>query len=313
MPNFTAPTLIADVQTAGEIRQDLNAIQTALIQIQNALPSVSGASVGQSNLTWVERALVPDGMIGVDSFFPSFSTDMDSLVVEHRQEGDFSSCVISGLYHQTQETFEKAFSDIITGDGTFPVVFAAKSMGYPSLAMKVLVEDTDNDYDLLLYRMDVTRSGSTWLVQNLRREATVLLDRGAFAATFDADFPLAFGLQGAIGTGAGQREAGVIAPWDCEVVGAYLRLGTAPTETDGLEIEIRRGEGTDAESVCSGAALWSAGDGGTVMELSANTPQTQVSAGEWLHAHVTVGEAVSVAADLYVTVLVRRIWHPIYR
>jgi outer membrane lipoprotein SlyB len=313
MPNFTAPTLIGNVSTAGEIRQDLNTIQTALINIQNAIPSVGGSGGGSANLTAIERILTPDGMIGVNSFVPTFSTDFDSIVVSNNQEGDVSSCMIFGLYHQTTESFEREFSDFIVSDGTYPCVLGVKSLGYPSLSVKCLIEDTDQDIDLVLYRFDVVRSGSVFVVRNLRRQATVLIDRGSFAAVFDQDIPLVFGMQGSIGAGAGWREAGVVAPWDLEVAGAYARLGTAPTQTDGIEIEIRRAEGTDAESVLATSAVWSNGQSGDVVQLSPNSPMTQVSAGEFMRVFVTVGEAAPVAADLYVTLLCRRIYHGIYR
>jgi len=317
MPNFTAPDLVTDLsitQYRSQLNENFRLIEAALVQIQNAIPSISGASVGQSNLTWIERALLPEGMIGVDSFFPSFSTDQDTLIVEHRQDGGYSSCVIGGLYHQTQEIFERAFGDIIVSDGTWPVVLAVKSNGYPSLEMQVVVEDTDNDYDLPLYRMDVTRAGSVWAVRNLRRVADLILDQGLGTRVLDADVPLAFGFKGQLGTGTGQRACGVIAPWDMEISGGYARLETAPTQTDGIEIEFRRGEpGTDAENVFTGAAAWTNGQSGDVVHLSANSPMTKVSAGEFIYAHVTVGEAVAVASDLFVTILARRIWHPIYR
>lgn len=316
MSTFTAPTLITDLsptQYRSQLNQNFEAIQSALIDLQNVVGGVSGSSVPASNLTAIDRMLLPSGMVGVDSFYPTFSTDHDEIVVENLQSGGISSCVLNGLFHQTDEEFSKSFSDIITGDGTFPVILGVKSAGYPNITLKVLVEDTDNDVDLVLYRMDVTRSGSTWLVQRLRREATVISDHGSFSDVFDADVPLAFGLQGAIGAGEGPREAGVVAPWDLEVSGAWFRLGAAPTETDGLEVEVRRGEGTDAESVLVGAASWSASQAGDSVTVLASSPRAQVSAGEFLRVWVTVGEALPVAADLYVTLLVRRIYHQIYR
>ena len=316
MPTFNAPTLIVDLSTTqyrSQLNQNFERIQAALIDIQNALGGVTGAAVPASNLTAIDRFLIPDGMLGSDSFFPTFSTDQDSLIVNHLQDGGFSSCVMNGLFHQTDEEFEKDFADIITSDGTYPVILGVRSAGYPNLTMRVLIEDTDNDVDLVLYRMDVTRTGSAWLVQNLRRAATVLLDRGSFSDVYDADLPLPFGLQGLVGIGQGPREAGVVAPWDLEVSGAWFRLGTAPSQTDGLEVEVRRGEGTDSESVLSGAASWSAAQAGDSVEVLAATPRVQVSAGEFLRVWVTVAEAIAIASDLYCTLLVRRLRHPIYR
>lgn len=317
MPLFTAPDGVSDPLPTGNVRPALDEkftlIGDALVDIQNALPSVSGAGGGSANLTAMERFLLPDGIIGVDSFFPTFGTDQESVIVNHRQDGGISSCVINGLYHQTTTASETEFSSIITSDGTYTVVLAVKSTGYPSLSIKVLVEDTDNDYDLLLYRMDVTRSGSAFHVTNLRRYAEVILDQGSFAATFDADVPLAFSLLGGMGSGVGSREAGVIAPWDLEVVGAFLRLGTAPTETDGFEVEIRRGTGTDAENVLADPVNWGSGESGDVVEVSGNTPRSQVEAGEWLYVYVTVAEVAPISADLAVTLLVRRVWHGVYR
>lgn len=317
MPLFSAPEGVGDPLPTGNVRSALDEkftlIGDALVDIQNAIPSVSGAGGGSANLTAVERFLLPDGILGVDSFFPTFGTDHESLIVNHRQDGGISSCVLGGLYHQTTTASETEFSSIIASDGTWPVVLAVKSTGYPSLSIKVLVEDTDNDYDLLIYRMDVVKSGSSWHVMNLRRYAEVILDQGSFAAAFDADVPISFTLAGGIGAGVGAREAGVIAPWNLEVVGAFLRLGTAPTETDGVEIEIRRGIGTDAESVLASAATWGIGESGDVVEGAANTPRTIVEAGEWLYPYVTVAEVAPVSADLSVTLLVRRVWHGVYR
>lgn len=317
MPIYTAPEGVGDPLPEGNVRSALNEkfdlIGDALVDIQNAIPSVTGAAGGSANLTAVERFLLPDGIIGVDSFFPTFGTDQESLIVNHRQNGGISSCVINGLYHQTTTASETDWSTVIASDGTYPVVLAVKSTGYPSLSIKVLVEDTDNDYDLLLYRMDVTRAGTAFHVTNLRRYAEVILDQGSFAATFDADVPLTFLLPGGIGAGVGVRQYGVIAPWDLEVAGAFMRLGTAPTETDGVEIEIRRGEGTDAESVLASAGTWGNGESGDVVEVAANTPRTIVEAGEWLYVYVTVAEVAPISADLAVTLLVRRVWHGVYR
>lgn len=313
---FSPPDLDTDFSTTGvksKLEGNFTAIEQALVDIANELPFVQGSQVGASNLTWVERSLRPEGVVGHESFVTFFGTDQDRLEILHLESGDVSSCVIANNYHETSTAFEQLFSTIITSDGTYTVIFGVNSAGAPSLAMQIAVEDTDNAINLPIWRFEVTRSGSNWTVTGLRRACEVLMDRGAFTRAYAADWPFIFELKGTIGTGVGPRACGFVAPWDLEVRGAYLRLGTAPTQTDGVEVEIRRGTDTDQESVLASSAAWSFGQAGVIDQLSALSPPAQVRAGEWVHVHVTVAEASAVAADLSVTLLTRRLSHAIYR
>jgi hypothetical protein len=316
--SFNPPNLDTDFSGTGvksKLEGNFTSIEQALIDISNELPSIQGSQVGASNLTWVERALRPEGVVGHDSFVAFFGTDQDRLTILHLQEGDVSSCVIASNYHETSSSFSELFSTIIPIDGTYTVLFGVDSTGAPSMNMRIVVEDTDNDLDLPIWAFEVTRSGSNWTVTGLRRRCEVLMDRGAFTRAYAADWPFVFELKGTIGTGTGRRACGFIAPWDLEVRGAYLRLQTSPTQTDGVEIEIRANTDNDTteENVLSGAAEFHFGQNGVVDQLSALSPPAQVRAGSWVYAHVTVAEGSAVASDLSVTVLTRRLSHVIYR
>ena len=141
--SFTAPDLITGLSTSAfrtQLNSNFTAIENAFIQIQNELPAIIGNQSFAANLTWVERAIRSEGVIGSDAFAVSFNTDTDTFNISHNSPGGYSSCVISSRYHHTNTSYSKTLSDLCTGDGTYTLIFGIKTLGAPLLERKLLVE-----------------------------------------------------------------------------------------------------------------------------------------------------------------------------
>jgi hypothetical protein len=312
---FTAPTLVTSLSTSAyrtQLNANFLALQNALYQLQNELPAIIGNQSFVANLTWVERAIRADGVIGTDAFEIAFNTDGDTFEIQHNAPGGYSSCVISSRYHHTNTAYTKALSELCTGDGSYTLVFGLKTIGAPQIEQKLLVEDTDQDIDIVIWRFDCTRSGSTYTVSNLRRMCDMLMSKEAFLNTFDFYHPLTWTYTGTLPTTVGDFGTGIIVPWDCEVEGAYMHLATEPDQTDGITVDLYTGSGTDTASILDAPASWGRGESGVVKTCSPLAENTQLTAGTFIQPYlVTVESGEGTAANLSITLLLRKIYHTI--
>lgn len=311
--SYVAPTLTTVLDSTGyrsEMDSNFSLIQQALIDIQNAIPSFGGR-VTAGMLTLVDTLGVPSGVVGTDSFVPGFSTDSDAVDVFHNAPGGISSCVIGSRYHEYSTAWSKNLSEVVLSDGTYEVALGARSLGSPAMELLLELEDTDKSQELTFFSMDVTRSGSSYSVANLRRVAPVLASRDSFTKVFEFHYPLTFHVAGALPTVAGDVPVGVVVPWDARVESAWFRLATAPDNTDGVTVELRDAADTDGSNVLASAATWSAGEDGRAVQVAGNGEPTIVAAGTFLRLWIAVPDGSGVAADLSCTVLLRRIYHDI--
>lgn len=311
---FSAPDLITDLSTTA-YRAQLNAnflkIENALIEIQNELPLVAPIAFA-ANLSWIEKAIRSGGVIGRDSFVVSFSTD-DELVITHDLPDGYSAAVINNRFHQTDAVFTKALSDVCTIDGDYTLIFGLKSLGAPTTEMRLVVEDTDQDIDLPVWRFNVTRASDVYLVSNLHRVCDIVMSRQGFEDLHDFPHPLSWSYAGALPTSEGEFSTGFVVPWDCEVEGAYMRLATGPHHTDGLTVDLYvGGPGTDAISVLSAPASWSATDDGVVVTCSPVSERVQVLAGGFIYPYLVLADDSGTAANLSITLLLKRVYHTLY-
>lgn len=328
---FEPPTLVTDLDTKKyrtQLNENFIAIQEAFEDLVALLPSslsdAQAASVTRlealmeglptsSNVTIVEKILKGDGVVGVDSFVPSFNASAFSIA--HSSPSGFSAAVINGKYHQTEEAFSKNFADMSLSSGVTTCIFGVSSEGAPLLEMD-FVKESLADFGLEVFEVDVYKSGSTYAVVEVRLVADVVIDQDAFDKALRQELPISFSWPGQLPSTEGRLGTGILVPWGCEVLGGYARLETAPEQTDGVEVEFRAGEDTDAENIFTAAASWGPADARVTRTMSALSNKKQLAAGALVYPYLTVAENALTdypprAADLSLTVIVRRLYQSI--
>lgn len=318
---FKAPTLIKTLGTSGfkaKIETNFEDIEDALVAVQNELPLVtSGSQV--SNLAAIERMVRESGVFGTDSFVPQFTPD-DTVKINHDIPGGKSACVIGGRYHETDEDFEPALSEVLPAiDGDYVLNLGARTLGSPLMKLLLEVDATDNDQDLTFWQFEVNRASSIFTVTNLRRIAKVLISRASWIQAFEFEHPLSYQYKGSLPKNGGPLETGIIIPWDCEITGGWARLRIPPvahTEQVEVSVDFLVGDGTDALPIFAEAAEWGPDDGGVVRQLVQFSQPQQLAAGTYVFPEVVMSEVETTdfeaqAADLTAVILLRRIYHEI--
>lgn len=321
MPTFTAPALHTTIDRAiyeSQLNSNFSKINTAFISLQNIIPTIAGAGLQPSNLLWVERAILPDGVLGTDGFTPVFtmSTDGDtlSLDVTHPGEAATSAAIMQSVYHRatTVKTVDLT-SLTTTSDETIEISIGLLSAGAPSLEIVVGENVTDFDSDLILYTFDLTVSGGTfWQATNLRRVADVLMDRESWTKIWDGGETINFQNPGSLGQSVGLLPGSFVAPYDCQVVEAHFDLGTAAGSGETITAELVSSDNLTDGNILASTASWASPASGVLLRLGL-TPNVLVSKGSRIQCNLTVADdsTDSVGGDLNVTVLIRRIYHEI--
>lgn len=317
-PNLT--TQIDPVNYQNEIDSNFSAIEAALQAIQSELDVAQpGQSGGASKIGALDSFLDPDGVIGTDSFQLSFDTDEEGLSITHSPNTSKSAAIINQRYFETTDAFSIDLRTLVSIDGTYRIAVGLRDSGSPNVEMKVvqsdgLTGDADELINLLLWDFDFTKTGSVYSISNLRRRATILLSRESFEEAHGADVPLTCSIASLPST-TGFVTQGVVVPWDCEVTGAFLQLGINPTDsavTDPtVEIEIRRPSPSD--QVVQGSGFWSDTDAaGLVREFAALPEPIQLTAGTPIQPFLVQADSDGTAGNLNMTILVKRLYHPIF-
>jgi len=315
MGSYNAPTLVTSIDTdnyRSELNSNFTSIQAALISIENAIPSFGGRSTA-GNLSVVDYLVIPDGVIGTDSFIVEFSTDEDEVSIRHDAPNGISACVIGDRYHESNVAWSKALSDVVSGDGTYRLALGAQSFGSPTIELLLEEELTDLTQELTFWTFDVTIATGVYSVTNLRRKATVLIDRQSFDQVFTFQHALTFCHTGALPVAIGDIGIGVIVPWDAMVVGGWVHLSEAPVNTDGgsVTIEIRDSDDTDGQNVFIDDASWAPAEDRTVRQLTADAEPTLVRAGTFLRPWISAVDSGGAGFDLSGTILLQRVYHEI--
>ena len=324
---FTAPTLVTSISTQTfrtQINSNFNLIQNALQQIQTELTAGSGTR-SVSNISWIERQLKPDGVIGHQSFVPDFDVGSGVFEITHETPSGKSIAILNGATHETNATFSKLMTDIVTSNGTFEVAFGIITRGAPVCEQFLELESTDKAQELTIWTMDVTRSGATVTLANLRRVAPVHMNRDSWGKVLDFEHAITWRRNGLLPLTAGPIDGtGLLIPWNCTVDRAYVRLETPPamfTDSQDVVIEIDRLRGTDATNILDGQATFTDRDGiGAVKWIFGQSPeQVQLEAGDFVYPNlVTPEQSVNLtdfpqeAGGLSITLLLRRIYDEIY-
>lgn len=309
--SFVAPSLTTSIDTSNyrsEIDANFLAIQNALISIQNSLPSIKSGNPTLLELT--SRLGRPNGIGGVESFNLLFDCDYTHLIVNNPGPDGLSWCVIDDQYHYTSVESSWALSSIATSDGTYNVVLGAKSLGAPALQLVLGVDDTDQEdsYDLELYTFTLTRSGSSYWVDNIRLKATVLPDRDAWGRLWEEDRLLSWHLK-TLPSSIGFDGGVIIFPTNVEIRGAELYLGTAPSATP-LAVDLVRESNLTDGNVFSSQPLWTVGSDGR-FSASAQNPTVQVAAGDPLRMDFASIDTGGAAKNLSMTLRYRPIHHDV--
>jgi hypothetical protein len=319
---FKAPDLNEDVSTIAEINANMTLIEDAFNVIQNLLPFASAQRAGQ-NLGLVDRLLRPDGVIGHQSFDASFGTDFDTFEIFHGAPEGTSACVIDNAFHETSQAFRGRFSDIISSNGDYEVVFGVQTRGSPVVEMHLELQSTDKSQTLTIWEMDVNRNSNLFTVTNLRRVAPVHVNRDSWGRVLDFEHTLTYNFEGQLPALSGPLETGIVIPWPCLVSGAFMRLETPPqgvTDAGDLVMELDYIRGTDATNVLTDQATWTGRDGvGAVKQLNAITPENfMLDAGDYVYPNIVTAESLLTdspprASGLSVSLMVKRIYHDVLR
>lgn len=313
--SFQAPSLTTTIGRTtyeSEINSNFEAIQTAFNSLQNELASGGGGGGSSGNLQFSDLALGESGVLGVEGWLLSFSTDTDgdpSITVSHSATRDgYSYCVISGLLHRSNVSITQDLSDLVpSADGTYRIVVGVNSIGVPSIEYVVehAEDESDQSSDLALWSFDLIKAGSTWSWANLRREARLLMDQSAWTALWTRPDTIVLNYSGPIET-TGDSGVGFVMPYDGIIEGGYFRLRTAAQGTVTIRLRL---DNTDEDNVLSGDATWSTGESG-VKTVAGKTERQQVSEGEYVVVDVISADSGTDAArDLSVTVSIRKVEH----
>lgn len=207
MATFNAPALFTVVDRTiyeSQINQNFAKIQTALNSLQNIIPSVTGAGLQPSNLNWVERAILPDGVLGTEGFTPVFSSGTDgdeTLQITHPGEASTSAAIMQSVFHRSTTVKTVDLTALTSAaNETIEVAIGVKSAGAPVLEILVSENNTDYDADLILYTFDLTvTGGSFWRATNLRRVADILMDRESWNKLWTHGAAINFNITGSLG------------------------------------------------------------------------------------------------------------------
>ncbi len=319
--SFVAPSLVTvidPVNYQSELDSNFKSIDLALIQIQNNLDVAKPSAGGVSKITWIDHVLNPDGVFGVDSFELVFSSDDDFLTVQHPTEG--SGFVFDRVFFNVTDAFTQDLSTIVTSDGTFRVALGLKTVGAPNANIIVTESagdtgDADAEIDLLLYDFDVTKASDVFTVTNIRRRASILINRDAFIKAIGQEVPLMLQISGALPSVVGNLDEGMLIPWDCEVIRAFIRLRVAPTDSAVTDPTVRleifsNVADTDGELV-TGFAEWLDTEDGQVRTLEGFLEPKQLVAGDFVGLNLIEADSDGAAADVTLTLLVKRTYHEI--
>jgi len=310
MSSYTAPTLTTTIDSElyqTQIDQNFTAIQTALVDIQNELPQNSGASA--SNYSWIERAIRGNGIGGVESFVPIFDTDFENVTFSAASAQDSMSwAVISQNFHYTTSSPAVSLTPFASaGDGSYPLRAGLKSLGPPSLEVSVEADETDTLLDLEVWNFTLHRSGSTYTVTDLRLVADVIMDRDSWLKAFRRTEAMPIQRVGALPTSTGLIHPGIIAPFNLQILGAKLWLGTAPTGST-VTVEINRSGNLTDGNICAAAATWATSATG-IQDLAAQSPAIIVAENEYIQPNLTAVDSAGDAGDLSIVIEFRRIYH----
>lgn len=313
--SVNAPTLVTSISTNGyrtEIDFNFVALQDFCSQVESELTNNPTQS-SMHNLMWLDAALRPTGVVGTDSFTLAVSNADQLLTITHPANG--SMCVIDSRMHTTSTTTTHDLSVLAPTEAAFRIAVGVHSNGAPLMSMVVVhsddaAADLVAGIDLLLYTFTLTRTGNAYNVSSVQREAVCLLSRYSFDALVDQSFPIALYLPDALPAGTGNLNLGFIAPFDCEVVGAFGRLNVCPGSTATTAIQLRVGSSTVTPAYTMD---WANAEDGVVRTITAAEPLVQVAAGSYVQVYQTVGSGNwSTASGLAITVLLRKLWVPLY-
>lgn len=319
--SFEAPTLVTVIDPVNyqtQLDSNFTSIDLALIQIQNELDVAKPSAGGVSKVSWLDHTLNPDGVFGVDSFELVFSSDDDFLTIQHPANG--SGAIFDNVLFNTTKAFTSDLSAVVTSDGTFRVVVGIQTVGAPNL--NIIVSQSDGDtgdadanIDLVIYDFDVTKAGDVYTVANIRRRAAILINRDAFVKAIGQEIPLTLHIPGALPSTVGNLDEGMIIPWDCEVVRAFMRLRVAPTDSAVTDPTVRlelfsNVADTDGE-IATGFAEWLDTEDGQTRTLEGFLEPKQLIAGDFIGVNQIEADSDGAAADLTVTLLLKRIYHEI--
>lgn len=326
---FKAPTLITSISAATfrtQINSNFSLVQSALQKIQTELTAGSGVRNLASNLDWVNKQLLPDGVIGHQAFVPRFDTDSNTFEIDHNTPSGSSSLIISSVLHETNSVFSKTLSDVVTSNGTFEVAFGCVTRGAPVAEQLLELESTDKVQTLTIWTMDITRNGSLFTIANLRRACPVHVNADSWQKVLDFEHAITWQRPGLLPLVSGPIDGtGILIPWNCVADSAWVRLETPPpefTDASDIVIELDRIRGTDATNILSGQATFSDRDDiGTIKSIDGQSPEPYLlEAGDFVYPNLITPEQSAELTDfpqagggLSITLLVKRIYHEIYR
>ena len=319
--SFEAPTLVVVIDPVNyqtQLDNNFTAIDLALIQIQNELNVAKPSAGGVSKISWLDHTLNPDGVFGVDSFEMVFSSDDDFLTIQHPVNG--SGAIVDSVLFNVTAAFTSDLSTVVTSDGTFRVAVGLQVSGAPNASIIVSQSDGDTgdadaNIDLVLYDFDVTKASDVFTVTNIRRRADILMNRDAFVKAIGQEIPLSLHIPGALPSIVGALDEGMIIPWDCEVIRAFMRLRVAPTDSAVTDPTVRlelfsNASNTEGEIV-TGFAEWLDTEDGATRTLEGFLEPKQLIAGDFIGVNQFEADSDGAAADLTVTLLLKRIYHEI--
>jgi hypothetical protein len=321
---YISPTLTTTLDRTNfrnELDANFTLIQTALDELQTEIGSATVTAPSSYDI--ITSILGATGIIGVESFVPGFDTDYTTFSISHNTPRGKSSCVISSLYHDTDTAFSATFASIgITGDGDYVVKFGVKTRGAPLIEQMLELEDTDNEQTLTIWKMDVNRNVNLFTVTNLRLMTNVIIDNDVSDKFWVKEHPLTYQYQGVLPITSGRLGTGILVPWDCEVMRAFVRLETPPaqhTDQNTVDIQLSTGLVTDTINVLASAAQFTDREAlGAIKTIEAQSEPYQLMAGEYVYPEILTAEMdltdyPAQAANLSITLLVREIYHAVMR
>jgi len=310
--NFTAPDLNSPIDGGNyvsELNENMSLLQIALDAIEADMLAFAGNSVvSGSNFGWLQSITLPDGPVGYDTWVPTFSTDYETLTITPPTKG-FNDAVVSSLWRFDVSTHVVDLTNVVSGlgDGSWRVVVGLSTNGAGiSLVVEQADGETEETADLTVWEFTLVVSGATYTAQDLHRVAHVIVASDVVDEVVERVEAVNFHVENTPISSTGEKSAGVHAPFDCEVMGAYATFGTHSAGT--AVFDLITGTGGAKASVLTSSFSFSGSDDDFDTKYVAGD-QVQVAAGTLMHLDVTNADAT--ADGLVVTVLLKKIDHEI--
>lgn len=308
---FTAPTGLDVAVVAASYISDIDGkfqkCHDAFVSIQNELPTIIPVGSSANNLALLDGLAVPNGIVGPTSFMPSFSSDLETLTINHPTFGSTveSRAVIASRSHNFSTATTYDVSAFVLTETLQRAIIGLSSSGSPVMTMFCGLSEESEDAsnaDLAIYEFYISENSLGVHIEGMRLLVPIIADRDGYDKLMDLEVPL----QGFISQYVSPDKFRFMVPFDCEILDCYWRFGNLAagslisfyllgTQESGGTVQLT-GDKTTGMTV------------DTNITLLANDPPTQMVKGQ----SISLVSSPATLDDLSMVIRVRKIHQEVY-